>query len=102
MLVSFKRLCIMRWLPRVLAARNPFCSRIRQISLPERTRSLPNQYLDLSHEHLVVRSACNFRGVGCLKEQRESFYQICSRLFNGCTLTRNIELRTQCDKTIVL
>jgi hypothetical protein len=39
----------------------PFCSRIRQTSEPERTRSLPNRYLDLSYKDLAVSPPSDFR-----------------------------------------
>jgi len=45
---------MIRWLPRWRTAVNPFCSRIRQMSEPERTRSLPNGHLNLGHEDFGV------------------------------------------------
>jgi hypothetical protein len=47
---------MIRWLPRCRTATNPFCSRMRQTSEPESTRSLPNRYLNLRYEDLVVGS----------------------------------------------
>src|SRR5258708_9117919 len=92
---------MIRWLPRWRTAVNPFCSRIRQISKPDRTRSLPNRYLDLSYKDFVVKTFGDFGGGSRFEEQRESFDEIRSRFFNGCTLTRNVEFRTQRHKTIV-
>jgi hypothetical protein len=49
---------------------NPFCSRIRQISEPERTRSLPNRHLNLGHEHFVVKAPGDFRRGRRFEKQR--------------------------------
>jgi hypothetical protein len=56
-----------RWLPRWRTATNPFCSRIRQTSDPERTRSLPNRDLNLSHENLAARAPGDFGRGGVSK-----------------------------------
>src|ERR1035438_998397 len=91
-----------RWLPLWRTATNPFCSRIRQTSEPERTRSLPNGHLNLSYEDLVVRASCDFGWGGRFEKQRERLDQVGSRLFNRCTLARNIEFRAQRHETVVL
>lgn len=51
------------WLPRRRTSENPSVSRILQTSRPDRTRSLPNQHLNLGHEHFAVQSPCNFSGI---------------------------------------
>ena len=38
---------------------NPSCSRILQISVPERTRSLPNKHLDLGYKYFALKSPGN-------------------------------------------
>jgi hypothetical protein len=55
------RFCMILWLPRWRAATNPFCSRIPQISEPDRTRSLPNRYLNLRYEYFAAESPVDFR-----------------------------------------
>lgn len=67
------RFCMTRWLPRCRTATNPFCSRIRQTSTPDRTRSLPNHDLNLRHEDLAMETARNLCRVGGLKEKRQRF-----------------------------
>jgi hypothetical protein len=47
---------------------NPCCSRIRQTSEPERTRSLPNRHLDLSHENFAMKTPGDFGRGGSLEE----------------------------------
>src|SRR5260370_5664504 len=75
---------------------------MRQTSEPERTRSLPNRYLNLSYEDLVVRAPGDFGWGGRLKKQRERLDQVGSRLFNRGTLARNIKFRAQRHETVVL
>jgi hypothetical protein len=73
--------CMIRWLPLCRTAVNPFCSGIRQICQPERTRRLPNRDFNLSQEHLVVKTWGDF-GLGCgFEEQRERLDEVRSRLF---------------------
>lgn len=65
--------CMIEWLPRWRTATNPCCSRIRQTSEPDRTRSLPNGHLNLRDEDLSVQPACYFRwGSGLKKSVRAS------------------------------
>src|ERR1022692_2945769 len=71
-----------RWLPLWRTATNPFCSRIRQISEPERTRSLPNRNLNLSHEDFVAKTPGDFRRVGHFEEQRKRLDEVRTRFFN--------------------
>ena len=49
-------------------AKNPCCSKIRQTSSPERTRSLPNRNLDLGDEYIAVHAAGDLALVGDFKE----------------------------------
>jgi len=93
---------MIRWLPRWRTIANPFCSRIRQTSEPERTRSLPNRHLNLSHEDFVVKAPRDFGRVGRFEEQRERLDEVGSRFFNRRTLARNIELRAQRHKSVLL
>src|ERR1022692_3362370 len=93
---------MIRWLPRWRTATNPFCSRIRQISDPERTRSLPNRDLNLSHENLVARAPGDFGRGGSFEEQRKRLDEVSSRFFNGGALARDVELRAQRRKNVVL
>ena len=93
---------MIRWLPRWRTAANLFCSRIRQTSEPESTRSLPNRHLNLSHENFVVKAPGDFGRGGRFEEQRERLDEVGSRFFNRPTLARNVELRAQRYKTVVL
>jgi len=79
---------------------NPLRSRIWQTSGPERTRSLPNRNLDLSHEHFAMEPAGNLRLVRSLEKQGKGFDEVCSRLLDRLSLACNIELRTKRDKAI--
>lgn len=66
---------------------------MRQISKPERTRSLPNRDLNLSHEDFVVRAPGDFRWGCSLEEQSEGLDKVCSRFFNRHTFASDVELR---------
>src|ERR1039457_1843376 len=90
-----------RWLPLWRTATNPFCSRMRQISEPERTRSLPNRNLNLGHEDLVVKAPGDFGRGRRLEEQRNRLDEVGSRLFNRSTLAGNVEIRAQRYKAVV-
>jgi hypothetical protein len=54
---------MMQWLPLWRTIRNPLASRIRQTSLPERIRNLPNRYLNLCHKDFVMKALRNLRFV---------------------------------------
>ena len=56
---------------RAIAA-NPWRLRWLQTSEPERTRSLPNRHLNLSHENLSVQPPRDLRGRRCLEKQGQS------------------------------
>ena len=75
---------------------------MRQTSAPERTRSLPNRYLELSYEDLVVRAASDFRRRSLFEEQRERLDQVGARLFYRRALARNTKFRAQGDKAVIL
>ena len=60
MVVVSRVFCMIRWLPCWRTVTNPCCSRIRQTSEPERTRSLPNRHLNLGDKNLVVKAAADF------------------------------------------
>jgi hypothetical protein len=70
-------------------------------SEPERTRSLPNRYLDLGHKNLPVKSPVDF-GRGGFEEQCERRDEVRSRFFNRGALAGNVEFRAQRDKTVFL
>ncbi|SPE28341.1 hypothetical protein SBA6_1100015 [Candidatus Sulfopaludibacter sp. SbA6] len=63
--------------------------------------SLLNRDLNLSDEDLVVRASGNFEWGGRFEKQCERLDQVGARLFNRCTLARNIELRAQRHETVV-
>lgn len=67
--VSASRFCMIAWLPLVRTFRKPLDSRIRHASAPDRTRSLPNRYLNLCHENIRVQAALDFRRVSRLEEE---------------------------------
>jgi hypothetical protein len=87
---------------RVIVKRNQNGSRILQISDPERTRSLPNRDLNLSHENLVARAPGDFGRGGSFEEQRQCLDEVSSRFLNGGALARDVELRAQRHKNVVL
>ena len=100
--VSSQRFCMIRWLPFWRTGTNPFCSRMRQISKPERTQSLPNRELNLSYEHFSVESARDFGWAGCFEEERERLNEVGAGFFNGCALAGDVEFRAERDETLVL
>jgi hypothetical protein len=67
-----------------------------------RTRSLPNRHLDLRHEDFVAVAPGDFRRVRCLEKKSQRLDQISAGLFDGCALARDIELREQRYKAVVL
>src|SRR5258707_12269266 len=93
---------MIRWLPCWRTAANPFCSRMRQTSEPERTRSLPTRHLNLSHENFVVKTPGDFGWSGRFEEQRERLDEVGSRFFNRRALARNVELGAQRYEAVVL
>lgn len=70
------RFCINLWLPFCRTLVNPCFCKIRQISSPERTRSLPNGNLNLRHKNFAVEAARDLRVFCYLKEQRKSFDKV--------------------------
>lgn len=70
--------------------------------MPGRTRSLPNRNLNLRHKYFVVEPPRDLGRLRSLKKQGERLDQIRSRLFDGRALARDIELRAQGDKPVVL
>jgi hypothetical protein len=69
---------------------------------PERTRSLPNRDLDLSHENFVVIAPGDFGRGGSFEEQCKRLDKVGSRFLNRGTLARDIEIRAQCHKNVAL
>jgi hypothetical protein len=70
--------------------------------IPKETRSLPNRDLNLSHENLVARAPGDFGRGGSFEEQRKRLDEVSSRFFNGGALARDVELRAQRHKNVVL
>jgi len=75
---------------------------MRLISEPERTRSLPNRDLNLRHKDFVAKAPGDFGRGGRFEKEREGLDEVRSRLFNRGTFARNVELRAQRDKAVVL
>jgi hypothetical protein len=75
---------------------------MRQISEPERTRSLPNGYLNLRHEDFAVKASGDFGRGRRLEVECERLDKVGSRLFDRRTFTRNIEFGAQRYKAVVL
>ena len=94
--------CIILWLPRWRAGTNPCCSKILQISEPERTRSLPNRHLDLGYEYFTLKSPGNLGRRCGFEEERKRLDKFGASLFNRPALTGDIQLRTQCYESVVL
>lgn len=74
---------------------------MRQTSLPERTRSLPNRDLNLRYEYFRVSAARDLRLVRYFEEQRERFHEIGSSFLNRGALTGDVEFRTRSDEAVV-
>src|SRR5262245_30482829 len=89
------------WLPRRRTSANPAASRILHTSRPERTRSLPNRYLDAGDEHFSMQAALDFARIRGFEKELQRFDQILLRRFNRLVLTCNIELRAQCHIPVV-
>ena len=53
-------LCMTTWLPLRRPSSKPFCPSIRQISVPDNTRSLANCYVDMSYIDFRVESPLDF------------------------------------------
>ena len=93
--------CMILWLPRWRASTNPFCSKILQVSEPERTRSLPNRHLDLGYEYFALKSPGNLRRRCRFKKQGKRLDEIGACLFNRCALAGDVQLRTQRYESVV-
>lgn len=52
--------CMTMWLPRRRTSTKPCLAKIAHASLPERTRSLPNDDLDLSDINLLMKPLFHF------------------------------------------
>lgn len=99
--VSPARFCITIWLPRRRTSTNPRSARTRQTSSPDRTRSLPNEYLDLRDENLAVEAPGDFRGIRGLEEQLQRFDQVLPCGFHRFALARDVQLGTEGDIRVV-
>ena len=49
---------ITTWLPLLRTSTKPCFAKMAHTSRPDRTRSLPNGYLDLCHKHIAMQSYC--------------------------------------------
>ena len=87
-------------LPRRLTSLKPCCSKIRQASLPDRTRSLPNRYFQLGHIYLGEKPCPNLLGAGGLEEKIQGLQKVAPGLFHIVTLAGYIQLGTQSHETI--
>ena len=74
---------------------------MRQISVPDRTRSIPNRHLDLRHKDFTMEALRNFGGVGGLEEQRQCLDQVRAGFLDRRALARDIELRAKGREAIV-
>ncbi len=54
--------CITMWLPRRRTSTKPCLDKIAHTSLPERTRSLPNCYLNLGYKNLAMKTLLDLFG----------------------------------------
>src|SRR5579863_10529475 len=81
-------------------ATNPCCSKSRQTSSPDRTRSLPNRYLDLRHEHFAVEAPGDLGLIGHFEEECQRLNQIRPRFFDGQSLTCDIESGQRATKPL--
>lgn len=100
--VSDVRFCITMWLPRCRTCANPFSARIWQTSRPDRTRSLPNGYLELGYVYLLMKSIPDLRRIGGLEEQLQGFNQVGAGLTDGVALTRNVQFWAERHVPVVL
>src|SRR6266545_3195095 len=89
------------WLPRRRTSRKPCCSRIWQTSRPEKTRSLPTRRQELRYEDVPAPTFQDLFMIRCLKEEIDGFSQMCQGIFDGITLTCDVELRAESNIGIV-
>src|SRR5580698_4272883 len=92
--------CITIWLPFRRTSENPRRERMAHTSRPDRTRSLPNLYLESGDEHFSVPSALDLTFVGGFQEQFNRFLQILAGGFDAVALTGNVKLGAQSDIAI--
>ena len=70
-------------------------------SRPERTRSLPNRYLDMRHVDFVPQATLDFLRGRRLEEHRERFLEVGPRLGDGISLTDDIHFGAQGNVAVV-
>ena len=63
-------------------------------SRPETTRSLPNGYIELGHEHLASHPLLNLFGGSALKEQLQRLAKVLSGSLNGVSLAGHVQFWT--------
>jgi hypothetical protein len=71
-----------------------------QTSRPEKTRSLPNLYLESGNKDLSVPSALDLTFVGGFQERFNRFLKIPAGGFDTVALAGNVEFGTQSDVAI--
>jgi hypothetical protein len=92
--------CITTWLPLRRTSENPWRDKMAQTCRPEKTRSLPNFYLESRDKNFSVSSALDLTLVSGLQKQFNGFLKILAGRLNGVTLAGNVELGAQSDVTI--
>lgn len=70
---------------------NPCCSRMRQTSRPDRTRSLPIENVERRHEHAGTQALGDLLGVGRVKEDSHCLTEVRGGLFDRRALARDVE-----------
>jgi len=97
MVVFSALLCITIWLPFRRTSENPWRDKMAHTSCPERTRSLPNLYLESGNKHFPVLPAVDLSLVGSFQEQFNCFLKVLAGGLDGVALAGNVELRAQSD-----
>src|SRR5271157_3205066 len=83
--------CITTWLPLLRTSTKPCFAKMAHTSRPDRTRSLPNGYLDLCHKQIAMQPLLDLVVRGRLEKQLQGFFEILPRLLHRITLTGNIK-----------
>src|SRR3990172_8614306 len=80
------------WLHRRRTSANPWPSRMRQTSRPERTRSLPMRDVEPGDEDLAPQVLLDLGGVRAFEEKLHRFPEVGRGFFHGGALTRHVQL----------
>lgn len=84
------RRCVTTWLPRRRTSVNPCCSRMRQTSRPERTRSLTIDDVERRHEYAGPQALGDLSGVGRLEEEGDRLTEVRGGLFDRRPLAGDV------------